>query len=104
LAQGIEVDYGRRLLAVVQDAESEADAPMATGVTAFGWVEPLSPRELEVLELIAQGLSNREIAARLYLALNTVKAHARSIYSKLGVNNRTQAAARARALGILPAS
>ena len=64
-------------------------------------VEPLSERELEVLQLVAQGLSNREIAERLYLALPTVKGHNRNIYSKLQVNRRTEAVARARELGLL---
>jgi LuxR family maltose regulon positive regulatory protein len=62
----------------------------------------LSERELEVLQLIAEGLTNPEIASRVFLSLNTVKVHTRNIYGKLGVNNRTQASARARALGILP--
>ncbi len=64
-------------------------------------IEPLSERELEVLHLIAQGLTNQEISSRLYLSLNTVKVHTRNIYGKLGVNNRTQAVARANGLGIL---
>jgi LuxR family maltose regulon positive regulatory protein len=64
-------------------------------------VEPLSERELEVLQLIAEGLTNPEIGSRLYLSTNTVKAHTRNIYGKLGVHNRTQAVARARALRIL---
>ena len=59
---------------------------------------------VEVLQLIAEGLTNQEIANRLYISLNTVKVHTRNINGKLGVNNRTQAAARARALGILPAT
>jgi len=63
-----------------------------------------SERELEVLQLIAEGLTNQEIASRLYLSLNTVKVHTRNIYSKLGVTNRTQAVAQARALGILPST
>ena len=54
-----------------------------------------------MLALIAKGLTNQEIAARLYLSLHTVKAHARSIYAKLGVSSRTQAVARGRALGYL---
>ena len=62
----------------------------------------LSKREVEVLQHIAAGLTNREIATRLYLSLYTVKAHARSINDKLDAHSRTQAAARARALGILP--
>jgi LuxR family maltose regulon positive regulatory protein len=65
-------------------------------------VEPLSQRELEVLHLIALGRTNKEIAQQLVVARGTVKAHAASIYRKLDVANRTEAAARARQLGILP--
>jgi LuxR family maltose regulon positive regulatory protein len=64
-------------------------------------VEPLSQRELEVLKLIAQGLSNDEIGKRLFLALDTVKGHNRRIYDKLQVQRRTEAIARARELGLL---
>jgi LuxR family maltose regulon positive regulatory protein len=64
-------------------------------------IEPLSERELEVLQLNAGGLTNREIASRLFLSLNTVKAHTRNIYGKLGVHSRTQAVAKAQALGVL---
>ncbi|MFP4564226.1 MAG: response regulator transcription factor, partial [Spirochaetia bacterium] len=64
-------------------------------------LESLSERELEVLEIIAQGLSNQEIAERLYLSLYTVKAHIRNIFGKLDVTSRTQAVARARELGLL---
>jgi len=55
-----------------------------------------------VLQLIAEGLTNQAIASRLFLSQNTVKVHARNINSKLGVHSRTQAVAKARALGILP--
>jgi LuxR family maltose regulon positive regulatory protein len=65
-------------------------------------IEPLSERELEVLRLLAGGLSNREIAERLYLSLNTLKAHTANIYSKLGAHSRMQAVNRAKALGVLP--
>jgi LuxR family transcriptional regulator, maltose regulon positive regulatory protein len=64
-------------------------------------VEPLSQRELEILKLITQGLSNREIGERLFLALDTVKGHNRRIFDKLQVQRRTEATARARELGLL---
>jgi predicted ATPase/DNA-binding CsgD family transcriptional regulator len=64
-------------------------------------LEPLSERELEVLGLIARGLSNREIAQRLVLSVGTVKVHARNIYGKLGVGSRTQALAQAARLKLL---
>lgn len=65
-------------------------------------IEPLSEREREVLQLIAAGLSDAEIARKLFLSPSTVKRHAHNIYSKLGVSSRTQAVARSRTLGILP--
>jgi LuxR family maltose regulon positive regulatory protein len=64
-------------------------------------LDPLTPRERDVLRLISQGLSNKDIADRLVIALNTVKRHTSSIYGKLGVKSRTQAVARARELGLL---
>jgi LuxR family maltose regulon positive regulatory protein len=74
------------------------EARQPTAETLF---EPLSQRELEVLRLIAQGLSNREISERLFLALSTVKGHNRVIFDKLQVQRRTEAVARARELGLL---
>ncbi|NVZ72441.1 LuxR C-terminal-related transcriptional regulator [Pseudomonas costantinii] len=68
-----------------------------TGVTE----NPLSQRELEVLQLIALGNSNLEIADRLFISLHTVKTHARRIHSKLGVERRTQAVAKAKTLGLM---
>ena len=64
-------------------------------------VDPLTPRELEVLQALADGLSNREAAERLYLSEGTVKNHVTNVLAKLGVRDRTQAALRARALGLL---
>jgi LuxR family maltose regulon positive regulatory protein len=64
-------------------------------------VEPLTDRELEVLCLIAEGYSNTEISQRLFLALSTIKGHNLRIFNKLQVQNRTQAVARARELGLL---
>jgi LuxR family maltose regulon positive regulatory protein len=66
-----------------------------------GLIEPLSERELEVLRLIAAGLSNREIAQELVVAISTVKTHINNIYRKLDVSKRTQAVARARELELL---
>ncbi len=64
-------------------------------------VVPLTERELEILELINSGRRNKEIAAELYVSLNTVKKHVTHIFDKLGVTNRTQATARARQLGLV---
>jgi LuxR family maltose regulon positive regulatory protein len=66
-----------------------------------GMLEPLSERELEVLELMAEGKTNQDIAEQLIVARGTIKAHAASIYRKLDAANRTEAVARARQLGIL---
>jgi LuxR family maltose regulon positive regulatory protein len=99
--RGIASDYVRRLLTAFPVAESEQDDPSETLASNSGLIEPLSERELEVLHLIAQGLTNPEIASSLYLSLNTIKVHTRNIYGKLGAHSRTQAVARARAYGVL---
>ena len=101
LSRGVRPEYVRRLLAAFPIDEPDGGAPRTAPGAGTRLAEPLSARELEVLPLIAEGLTNHEIAARLYLSLHTVKAHARNIYAKLGVNSRTQAVARARALGYL---
>ncbi|MDY7031327.1 MAG: LuxR C-terminal-related transcriptional regulator [Thermodesulfobacteriota bacterium] len=66
-----------------------------------GLLEPLSERELEVLSLITAGFSNREIAEKLFISLNTVKTHTKNINSKLNVNSRIKAVARAKEMGLL---
>ena len=65
-------------------------------------IDPLSERELEVLRLVADGLSNDEISQKLFLALSTVKGHNLRIFNKLQAKSRTEAVARARELGLLP--
>lgn len=95
-AQGWMPEYTGKLLAAFA-AEQRKDLNQADS----SLVEPLSERELDVLRLIAQGLSNQEIGTRLFLALDTVKGHNRRIYDKLGVQRRTEAVARARELGLL---
>jgi len=62
----------------------------------------ISKREYEVLELIAQGLSNQEIAAKLYISLNTIKTHSSNLFMKLNVRRRTEAIRRAKELRLLP--
>ncbi|MGD9100940.1 MAG: LuxR C-terminal-related transcriptional regulator, partial [Anaerolineae bacterium] len=102
VARGIAPDYAGRLLAAFEDeGKRQTRSPDAPPSKSVPLIEALSQRELEVLQLIAQGLSNREIAQALFLSPGTVKVHTRNIYGKLGVNRRTQAVARARALGIL---
>jgi LuxR family maltose regulon positive regulatory protein len=111
------VEAGEPMVALLQKAAARGIAPAyVTGLLgAFGpsahasvtssaqpLAEPLTERELQVLHLIAEGLTNPEIAQRLFISLPTVKSHARNIYGKLGVHRRRQAVAQARALGILP--
>ena len=96
-AQGIRPDYVARLLAAFEAEEQRRVARSP----AQSLIEPLTQRELEVLRLIAQGLSNREISERLFLALITVKGHNQRIFGKLQVQRRTEAVARARELGLL---
>ena len=102
LTRGIAPDYARRLLAAFPVAEPEQAVPSETQAPESDLIEPLSGRELQVLQLIAEGLTNPGIASRLFLALNTVKTHCSNIYGKLNVHSRTQAVARAQALGLLP--
>lgn len=89
--------HAARLLAAF-GCISEEDASVSANRAL---IEPLSERELDVLRQIAEGLSNGEIAARLVVALSTVKTHINNIYSKLGVETRIQAVKRARELNLL---
>ncbi len=102
-AHGIMPDYIGKLLAVFEAEEQKRQdtsyRPPASPTQTL--IEPLSQRELEVLQLIAQGLSNREISQQLFLALDTVKGHNQKIFGKLQVQRRTEAVARARELGLL---
>jgi LuxR family maltose regulon positive regulatory protein len=99
-------DYARRLLAAFPQTDwlpqlDRGTPPDRPTPTTEDLIEPLSDRELEVLRLIDQGLSNSEIAAKLVLSTGTVKVHSHNIFSKLGVSNRTQAVSKARALGLI---
>jgi LuxR family maltose regulon positive regulatory protein len=81
-------------------ATSEGMPELKTNNQSSEMIEPLSQRELEVFQLICQGLSNQEICQRLFLALDTVKGHNRRIFEKLQVHRRTEAIARARELNL----
>jgi LuxR family maltose regulon positive regulatory protein len=100
VSDGIESDHIQDILGAFPTDEPEQPDPVSQ-IPESEMVEPLSEREIEVLQLIAKGLTNQEIASRLYITLNTVKGHARNIYSKLSVKSRTQAVAKGRVLGIL---
>jgi LuxR family maltose regulon positive regulatory protein len=101
IEQNIAPEYAGRLLAAFSDADFEPGKQAKRPSAESELIEPLTEREVEVLQLIAEGLSNREIAQQLFLSLSTVKVHTHNIYSKLGVNSRTQAIARAKTLEIL---
>ena len=86
--------YALRVLASFEE-------PIPAQPQPAGLPEPLSEREQEVLRLVAKGLTNQQIATRLVISIRTVKKHIENIHGKLGVQNRTQAVARARELGML---
>lgn len=94
VSQDITPDYAKGLLSALGVPEEMSGPPQPL-------IEPLSDRELEVLALVAEGLSNREVGHRLHIAESTVKSHLNHVYGKLAVDNRTQAAAKARALNLI---
>lgn len=78
-------------------AQPDAGAETLPALEALG----ITPREYEVLQGIAEGLSNQEIAARMFVSLNTIKSHTSNLFAKLDVQRRTQAVQKAQALGLL---
>jgi LuxR family maltose regulon positive regulatory protein len=105
--RGICSEYVKQILTVIEPPkaldvrlEGRPTAP-ALPDSSFDIVEPLSERELEVLALVGRGASNREIAEQLVITVGTVKSHLNHILRKLDAQNRTEATARARALGFL---
>jgi LuxR family maltose regulon positive regulatory protein len=97
--QYIDQQYVGQILAAFD--QEKTSSPVGQGVIPEPLIEPLTDRELDVLALLAQRLSDKEIAQRLVISPHTVKTHTKSIFAKLNVNNRRQAAARARELGLL---
>jgi LuxR family maltose regulon positive regulatory protein len=106
--QGVAPEYVTRILAAFPTtAETEALTAIPSSVVSCPsseLVEPLTDREIDVLTLLAQRLTNKEIAAQLFISPGTVAQHAHQIYQKLDVHNRRQAVAAAKALSILPPS
>jgi LuxR family transcriptional regulator, maltose regulon positive regulatory protein len=99
-ARGIDAGY---LAALLRACPGDAMPPQKRAAAAPpGMTEPLTGRELEVLRLIAAGSSNQRIARELFVSLDTVKKHVTHVLGKLGAANRTEAAARARQLGLIP--
>jgi LuxR family maltose regulon positive regulatory protein len=99
-ARGVTARYVNELLAAFGTGDSMSASPPSSPKTS-ALVEPLSGRERQVLQLMGEGRSHREIAAALVVTINTVKKHAANIYGKLGVHSRTQAVVRAQELGLL---
>ena len=95
-SRGIMPNYAQELLTALETTTSSLIPPSSQPL-----IEPLSERELEILALIAEGLSNREISQRLFITLSTVKGHNGNIFGKLQVKRRTEAVARARELGLI---
>ncbi|RME85980.1 MAG: hypothetical protein D6775_01365 [Caldilineae bacterium] len=93
--EGVHPTFAARLLDIL--GAGAAQRPLRVPQTG----ETLTPREVEVLRLLASGASNREIAARLVISLGTVKSHVHRIFGKMDVSSRTEAAARARELGLV---
>ena len=104
-AHGIMPDYTGRLLAAFeaeeQKSEDKSHLPPAPPTGVQPLIESLTPREREVLQLIAAGYSNPEIAVQLVIAVTTVKTHVKNIYGKLQVSNRFQAIARTKELNLI---
>ncbi len=102
-SRGIRPDYTGTLLAAFEAERSKREVRAYAPLTVPDQllIEPLSQRELEILRLVAQGLSNREISERLFIALVTVKVHNGRIFEKLQVQRRTEAVARAHELDLL---
>ena len=100
------IDVPREYLARLSKAFEQAGLSVRPsvgrrGVVAPGMIEPLTPRELQVLQLVAAGAPNRAIAEELVVTLDTVKKHVTHIFDKLDAGNRTQAVRRARELGLV---
>lgn len=101
IQKGVHSKYATDLLATFPDSVLRKSSMLDIQKSNLNLVEPLSRREIDVLQLIAIGLSNKEISQKLSISLSTVKYHTTSIYTKLGVNDRIHAAVKAKEFGLL---
>ncbi len=101
IARGIEPEYADKLLAIIETEERQRKARKREATASLPVSSLLSGRELEVLGLVAQGLPDRQIAARLMIGLSTAKTHVHRIIEKLGAASRTEAVARARSFKLI---
>jgi LuxR family maltose regulon positive regulatory protein len=115
-AKNIAVDYTKKLLAPFRDEEQIAvpevpdhpgesppppTRPLSRSPDSQPLIEPVTNRELEILELLAQRRQNKEIADKLFISTETVKSHLKNIYGKLNVSNRREAVEKAKGLDLL---
>jgi LuxR family maltose regulon positive regulatory protein len=105
LERGLHAEFASRVLGLLGEAEPSGDEPEADGrpeqrFAIPGSVEFLTAREAEILSLLAAGMTNKAIAAQLFLSPFTVKRHVANVFAKLGASTRTEAAARAREIGL----
>jgi LuxR family maltose regulon positive regulatory protein len=114
LEQLIKANRGAKYAGEVLSAFKGAESPVSSEVTKSETspngslspqllAEPLTKRQLQILELLAQGLQNKEIGEKLFVSPDTVRSHLRNIYSKLSVSSRLEAVTKAAGLGILTA-
>jgi LuxR family maltose regulon positive regulatory protein len=101
-SRGMATDQVRMLLTAFPPVDREEAKRPQVEVANRDLFESLSDRELEVLRLIADGISNQQIGEKLFISLHTVKSHARNLFAKLDVHSRTAAVKKARGLGLLP--
>ena len=101
LGQGIVPEYTHMLIDIIESEERQRRRSNGISTSSTLYSGPLSARELEILRLVAEGLSNQQIADRLVISLGTAKTHVHNIFEKLNAKTRTQCLARARMSGLI---
>jgi LuxR family maltose regulon positive regulatory protein len=101
LSRGITPEYTNKLLTIIEAEERQFTSKTIEGIPSALLPKPLSERELEVLKLVADGLTNQQIADKLIISLSTAKSHVYHIFGKLNAKDRLQAVTRARELKLI---